>query len=289
MRIEIGLMIVITSFFMVLSGCSEQKTTSPPAAANITAATTASTDLYKQKLLAQVDGFNAYMNEHNPYNTPYEDILKQAETNANSLSALATEMQTSNPSSSNAEMLSLLNLANDGATQAKSLVDGLKNSSSFAISGVDVSPSLAAWGAYADKVYAYADAAATATSAGDTSTSGSATSTASDPGATSTAGKPNPTTTSTSPKPGDKPPLPGRGHHYGWWKNPEWSQDPAARERYRKEHGTKPGTNFETDMKPGDKHGKKDEYKPDDKQTGKDSDSGKGNPDDRKGKGKGNR
>jgi hypothetical protein len=50
-----------------------------------------------------------------------------------------------------------------------------------------------------------------------------------EPGEPEGPGEPEPGEPEEPGEPGE-PRYPGKGHHYGWWKNPEWARDPASRE-----------------------------------------------------------
>lgn len=187
------------------------------------------------------DTTNTYFSEHDLVNTNPVDLAKQSQTYSTQYGDLlkkATEFQSKIKDPS---WTDVIGLAQEGMSTLNMLTAALGMNPTQDLTGyAALQKALEGWAQYNDKVGIAAKVAE---------------------GAAARAGSsvPPPTATANSPD------LPGKGKHYGWWKNPAWANDPASRGQFM--------------PLPGPDGGDKDKDKDKGKDKDKDNDKNKDNRD----------
>jgi hypothetical protein len=192
------LALLITSV-VVFWGCSGGPKIEPRSIATV-----------KSDILTKTDDVNAYLSAHDLVNTKPEVLAKQLVIFSQEYGALAAEANKMMQKNNDPALNELLALANEGVANTNSLSEALagdpdKNPTAFAA----LQTATAAWAQYTDKSIQMATGAA--------------------PEATATAPPQGTATAPPAESTATTPTEPGKGHHYGWWKNPAWANDPASR------------------------------------------------------------
>jgi hypothetical protein len=179
------------------------------------------------------DTANTYFATHDLVNTNPVDLAKQSQTYSNQYGDLlkrATDLQNKikDPSWTN-----ILGLAQEGMSTLNMLTAALGMNPAQDVTGyAALQKAMEGWAQYNNKV----DTALAAKIAeGEAAKSGS------------------------TVKP--LPDLPGKGKHYGWWKNPAWANDPASRGMYPPMPGPDPKEQEKDKQKEQDKDKNKDKNK----------------------------
>jgi len=175
---------------IVLWGCSEAPKMEPRAI-----------EVIKSDILTKTDDVNSYLSAHDLVNTKPAVMAKQLMTYSEEYKALVMEVTKMQKIKPDPALDELLALANGGETNTQNLSKALgddpnTNPAAFAA----LKAATAAWADYTDKSILMATGKPPATTTA--------------PPSTATAGASD---------------QPGKGHHYGWWKNPAWANDPASR------------------------------------------------------------
>jgi hypothetical protein len=164
----------------------------------------------KSDILTKTDDVNTYLSTHDLVNTKPEVLAKQLMIFSEEYGAYAAEANKMMQKNNDPALSELLALANEGVVNTKSLSDALANDpntnpTAFAA----LQTATTAWAQYTDKSIQMATGAA--------------------PEATATAPPQGTATAPPAEGTAATPTEPGKGHHYGWWKNPAWANDPASR------------------------------------------------------------
>jgi hypothetical protein len=151
----------------------------------------------RTELGAVAEELNAYLGEHNLQNTDAGEMQSTVETLAGKYGGIAKRATKLAEDTGDEEYGELGKLASEGADRAGALATALGAGppAGDMAKATALHDAVAAWADYNDELGA---------SSGDVA----------------------------APTDGDDaaPGTPGRGKHYGWWKNPEWANDPASRE-----------------------------------------------------------
>ncbi len=233
-------LVMLVAGLTVLWGCNEAPKVAPRTIESV-----------KSDILTKTDDVNSYLSAHNLVNTKTGAMAKQLLIFSEDYQALAMEAEKMSKNKPDPAMDELMALAKDGVTKTKNISNALEgnpntNPAAFAV----LKTAIVAWADYTDKSILMA--------------------TGKSPAATATA----PPGTATTPPSTDAaaPDQPGVGKHYGWWKNPNWANDPASRPNTN----PPPGQVVDDDTKGQSGSDKaKDKGKPDESQGGG---SDKGNP-----------
>jgi hypothetical protein len=160
------------------------------------------------EIASLTDNANTYFAEHDLVNTNLVDLAKQSQaysTQYGDLIKKATDLQNKIKDPS---WTDVIGLAQEGMSTLNMLTTALGQNPTTDLTGyAALQKALEGWAQYNDKVGIAAKVAE-----GAAARSGSTV--------------PPPTATTTPPN------QPGKGNHYGWWKNPAWANDPASRGMY---------------------------------------------------------
>jgi len=172
------------------------------AAALLLVACAPKTDRTPDKVNADVSAaaaaLNAYFEAHDFQNTAPQELQGEAAKAATTLGTLAKEAAELKAKTGDTGYNPVITLATDGQAKASALATAVGAGPALgdAAKAAALTAAIGDWAKYADAI--------------ETSAPGTA-----------------------EPVPGKAPAgtgLPGKGHHYGWYKNPAWANDPASRE-----------------------------------------------------------
>jgi len=144
----------------------------------------------KSDILAKTDDINSYLSTHDLVNTQPGVMANQLTTYSEEYHPLVTEVSKKQKTKPDLALDELLTLANEGVTSTQGLAKALADDpNANPAAFTELQTAITAWAAYTDKSILLA----------------------------------------TGKAPSGTPDQPGNGHHYGWWKNPNWANDPASR------------------------------------------------------------
>lgn len=197
-------------------------------------------DKVKADVAAAAAGLDAYFAEHSFQNTPPAELQAEAGKAAETFGNLAKEATALKVKTGDANYDSIVALATDGQVKAAALAAAVGAGPAMGdpAKATALVAAIGDWGSYADTVAPMAPGTAAPAS-----------------------GEGPPATAAPAPGETDRG-LPGKGHHYGWYKNPAWANDPASRtaetavgtgekerDRERKRDGTGGGPDRERERK----------------------------------------
>jgi len=215
---------------------------------------------------------NTYMSGHNFANTDAGAIAGEIRKLAGKYGELEKRAQEMKSQSGDEQYGYVAGLAGEGRAKAEALAGA--TSAGAPMGDADKAAALNAaidgWAGYSDKVGAAPGEAASAEGekpgVGEPAEPGVGEPATPEAPGKPGVGEPGGPPGKVEPVPPGTPRYPGKGHHYGWWKNPEWARDrgtrplgegevPGAGEKERgreREHVT-PGGGKRTDKAPGGK------------------------------------
>lgn len=196
----------VAAVALLASGCGK-KAAAPPA------------DELNSEIAAVAGELNAYLSEHNFANTDAGALageLNKLAAKYGELEKRAHDMRTQEGGEQYGDVG---NLAGEGRAKAEALASTIAAGAPMgdAAKATALNDVVENWADYSDRVGAPPE--------GEEPGVGEPAAPGEEPGV----GEPA--------EPG-APSYPGKGHHYGWWKNPEWARDPASRGA----EGDAPGT-----------------------------------------------
>jgi translation initiation factor IF-2 len=179
------------------------------------------TDEIKSEIAGLTDEINAYLNEHNFANTDAATLAGELNKLAAKYGEIEKRAQNMRTEGGDEKYGDVGNLADEGRAKAEALasVIGAGAPMGDAAKMAELDEVAIAWADYSDRVGA-APGEAEPVEGGGPAVGEPAGPGAGEPGEPGAPGE--------TAAPG-APTYPGRGHHYGWWKNPEWARDRGTR------------------------------------------------------------
>jgi hypothetical protein len=220
---------IIVFATLLVVGCGEKAAEGP------------SPDELSNEIAGVAGNLNAYLSEHNFANTDAGTLAAEITTLADKYGELEKQAQGLEDESGDEAYGDVAGLAGEGHAKAEALASAVAAGPPMGepdkVAALHVA--IDDWAAYSDRISAPPGEAAPPT--GEEPRVGEP----SEPGEPSVGEPSEPAT----------PLYPGKGHHYGWWKNPEWARDRGTRplvegeppgagekERERERNRTQPGS-----------------------------------------------
>lgn len=171
---------------------------------------------------------NEYLSEHNFANTGAGALAEELNKMAGKYGEVEKRAQNMRTEGAGEEYGDVGNLAGEGRAKVEALASvlGAGPPMGDAEKAAEFDDVIANWADYSERVGDVPDEAAPV-EGGEPGVGEPAPPGVGEPGAPPGVGEPG-----APPGEGEPgaPSYPGKGHHYGWWKNPEWARDPASRE-----------------------------------------------------------
>jgi len=195
--------IIVTAAFvatvaLLAAGCGKKALEGPSA------------DELRNDIAGVTRDVNAYLSEHNFANTGADTLAEELNKWAAKYAELEKRAQDMRTGGGGEEYGDVGNLAGEGRAKVEALASvlGAGSPTGDAEKAAEFTDVVGNWADYSERVGDVPDEAAPVEGG--------------EPGV----GEPAP------PGEGEPgaPSYPGKGYHYGWWKNPEWARDPASRE-----------------------------------------------------------
>jgi uncharacterized membrane protein YgcG len=209
MRSIIFAVVALAAAALVVAACGKKAVEGPTA------------DELKSEIAGLTDEVNAYLNEHNFSNTDAATLAGEVNTLAAKYGELEKRAQDMRTEGGDEKYGDVGNLADEGRAKAEALASVIEAGAPMgdAAKMAELDEVAIAWADYSDRVGA-APGEAEPVEGGEPAVGEPAGPGAGEPGEPGAPGE--------TAAPG-APTYPGRGHHYGWWKNPEWARDRGTR------------------------------------------------------------
>ena len=218
MRKAIFVMTALAAAVLLLTACGRKAAEGP------------SPDALKAELAGITEELNAYMDEHRFSNTDPGTFQGAVGKFAEKFGGLAGQAGKLRADTKDPAYDEVVGLAGEGRDKAGALAAALAAGAPMgdAAKAAALNDAIGDWADYNDKVGAPPGEAEPVPPPG-----------VGEPAPPPGVGEPAPPPTEGEPgvppepgepgEPGGAPRYPGKGHHYGWWKNPEWARDRGTR------------------------------------------------------------